>query len=306
MRATRAVWILGASLGLVACDGPSNTGDSGTDSVDTSDVPPSDVAETTDTGEEDAGPDLGYDPFAVTSVRPDHGTFQGGSTVIVRGRGFVEGVSVYFDDRVVQVPDTTVLNDNEIAVVTPAGPVGPVDVRVELPGATDEATLADGFSYDALGVLPPSGSMAGGTFVTIVGSGTEWADGDAVLFDGRAATDVTVVSAVQITCKTPPGSIGPADVTVRGTDAELLVRGVFAYYSTSDPTNGGLGGDPIGGPGTRTDVCPGTPDGGAKGGGLMAAGTVNITVLATPSRPRTSSSASTPARPTRASPTRAG
>jgi hypothetical protein len=279
MRATRAVWILGASLGLVACDGPSNTGDSGTDSVDTSDVPPSDVAETTDTGEEDAGPDLGYDPFAVTSVRPDHGTFQGGSTVIVRGRGFVEGVSVYFDDRVVQVPDTTVLNDNEIAVVTPAGPVGPVDVRVELPGATDEATLADGFSYDALGVLPPSGSMAGGTFVTIVGSGTEWADGDAVLFDGRAATDVTVVSAVQITCKTPPGSIGPADVTVRGTDAELLVRGVFAYYSTSDPTNGGLGGDPIGGPGTRTDVCPGTPDGGAKGGGLKAAGTVNITVL---------------------------
>ena len=271
MRGKAGWWCLGFGLLLAGCPGPGATPDSGTDA----DVPVDVAPEIPDTVEDDAGTDTGYDLFAVTSVRPDHGTFQGGSTVIVRGRGFAEGATVYFDDRVVQVPDTTVLNDNEIAVVTPAGPVGLVEVRVEQ--GDEVAALPDGFSYDALGVLPPSGSMAGGTFVSIVGSGTEWVDGDGVLFDGRPATDVTVISTVSITCRTPPGSLGLADVTVRGTATDLTVRGAFAYYMTTDPTSGGIGGDPIGGPGTRTEVCPGT--GGSTKDGETPAGTVNITVL---------------------------
>jgi hypothetical protein len=269
--------VLGMLALLVGCNDPTSQNDDG-GSVDAVDVPLPDVEDVLDGAEVEADvADAPYDPFAVTAVRPDHGSFEGGSTVIVRGRGFAEGAVVYFDDRMVQVPDTRVLNDNEIAVVTPAGPVGLVEVRVEQ--GDDQASLPDGFTYDAIGIDPASGSVAGGTFVTITGNGTEFTDGDAVLFDGRPATDVVVVAAETITCRTPPGSIGPADVTIRGEEIDLTVRGIFAYFLATDPSSGGLGGDPIGGPGTRTEVCP-PDDGGTKGGGASkAVGTINITVL---------------------------
>lgn len=277
MRGRFGGWVIGV-LGLLAgCNEPTSQPDDG-GTGDPGDVPILDVEDVLDGAEADVdAADTAYARFAVTAVRPDHGTFQGGSTVIVRGRGFEEGAVVFFDDRMVQIPDTRVLNDNEIAVVTPAGPVGPVEVRVEQ--GDEVARLADGFTYDAIGIAPASGSVAGGTFVTITGNGTEFADGDAVLFDGRPATDVVVVAAETITCRTPPGAIGPADVTIRGAETELTVRGIFAYFLATDPSNGGLGGDPIGGPGTRTDVCPPAGGEGAKGGSAKSVGTVNVTVL---------------------------
>jgi hypothetical protein len=238
-----------------------------------------DVAEE---AEPDAGPDLGYDPFAVTAVRPGHGSFQGGTTVIVRGRGFpvAGGAVVHFGEHMAQPADTVVLNDNEIATVTPSGPVGLVDVKVEIgEGEDDSRTLPDGFSYDTIAVAPPSGSIAGGTFVTITGSGTEFVDGDTVTFDERDAVDVTVISATVLTCRTPPGAIGPAAVRIDGAEGEIVVRDAYAYFSTADPANGGLGGDPIRGPGTRTDVCPGEEEGGGEAKEDPAAGTVNVTVL---------------------------
>ncbi|MBI5485984.1 MAG: IPT/TIG domain-containing protein [Deltaproteobacteria bacterium] len=275
MRATLAVGLVGLLWVLAGCEGPAGQSDAAGDVADGGDAEPGDVPEVGEIGEEDGEEEAAIDPFAVTAVRPDHGTFQGGSTVIVRGRGFVEGAIVYFDDRMVQLPDTTVLNDNEIAVVTPAGPVGPVEVRVEQ--GDENAALADGFTYDAFGIDPRSGSVAGGTFVTLIGSGTGWEDGDSVLIDGHAASDVTVVSAETITCRTPSGSIGPADVTVRGAVTDMTARGIYGYFSSTDPTSGGLGGDPIGGPGTRDEVCPG--EGGGAKGGWKSVGTLNVTVL---------------------------
>ncbi len=209
----------------------------------------------TDVSEIDATADVDLDAeeeeddyFAVTSCNPYHGPFVGGQEVTIRGRGFDDGIVVYFGEHMVQPADTTVEDTHRLTVVTPAGAPGPVDVRVVL--GDDEAVREDAYTYDIFHVTPPAGSIAGGTYVTITGSAETTFDPTAeVLFDGRDATEVDVVSETSITCKTPPGTVGPANVTVTGTDpyAEYEVREAYTYYNHADPTSGGLGGGPIDG-----------------------------------------------------------
>lgn len=61
-------------------------------------------------------------------------------------------------------------------------------------------------------VSPTSGQSAGGTSVTITGTGFTTAS--TVAFDGVSTTDFTVDSATRITAVTPPGSPGPVTVDV--------------------------------------------------------------------------------------------
>lgn len=72
-------------------------------------------------------------------------------------------------------------------------------------------------------VSPRSGRTAGGTAVTIAGSGFQ--SGATVAFGGNAATNVTVVSTASITATTPPHPAGTVNVTVtnpNGQSATLL------------------------------------------------------------------------------------
>jgi hypothetical protein len=78
----------------------------------------------------------------------------------------------------------------------------------------------------AVPVTPASGPVAGGTRVTIVGSG--FAEGMAVTIGGVAATNVVVVSATTITAVTPPAtSAGARDVVVGPT----TLPGAFTYLA---------------------------------------------------------------------------
>lgn len=207
----------------------------------------------TDTGETDSTGDAGdveeeeEADFAVTSCNPYHGPWVGGQEVIVRGRGFDDGVEVYFGDNMVQPADITVEDVHRITVVTPAGEPGPVDVRVIL--GEEEAVKEGAYTYDLFYVDPPAGSIAGGTYVEITGFETDFDPLADVEFDGRPATDVDVVSATSITCRTPEGTVGPAnvDVTSDEPDREYDVREAYTYYNHADPVNGGLGGGPIDG-----------------------------------------------------------
>ncbi|MEI8044782.1 MAG: IPT/TIG domain-containing protein, partial [Verrucomicrobiota bacterium] len=65
-------------------------------------------------------------------------------------------------------------------------------------------------------VTPNHGSSAGGTAVTL--SGTLFEPGVGVLFGGMLASNVTVTSANQLTCSTPPHFPGLVDVTVMNTN----------------------------------------------------------------------------------------
>ncbi len=77
-------------------------------------------------------------------------------------------------------------------------------------------------------VSPTSGSTAGGTAVTISGSG--FASGATVTFDGTAATGVTVVSATSITATTPAHAAGAVNIVVTNSNGQrgTLTNG-FTY-----------------------------------------------------------------------------
>ena len=67
-------------------------------------------------------------------------------------------------------------------------------------------------------IAPNSGSAGGHTQVTVSGTGFE---ADAmVLFDEVAATDVVVINQGTLTCTTPPGLIGGAEITVLNPDPD--------------------------------------------------------------------------------------
>ena len=187
--------------------------------------------------------EIDWEEFAITGVEPDHGPFIGGTQVVVRGRGFKEGAAVYFGEHLVEPVYTLVIDDNRLGVLSPAGAPGTVDVRVELEG--DTALKEDAFTYDIFYVDPVSGSVAGGTVVAIEGSGTEFEPAPTVTFDGEEAAEVNWISTTRITCRTPPGVVGPADVRVRGDANDYEVDEAYVYFNSADPINGGLGGGRI-------------------------------------------------------------
>ena len=79
-------------------------------------------------------------------------------------------------------------------------------------------------------VTPSSGSIDGGTNITITGTG--FASGATVTIDGIAATDVHVVSATTITAITPKGTAGAKDVVVTNHGSSKTLAGAFTYKSS--------------------------------------------------------------------------
>ncbi|MCU0723802.1 MAG: DUF2341 domain-containing protein, partial [Planctomycetes bacterium] len=73
------------------------------------------------------------------------------------------------------------------------------------------------------GLSPDFGPPSGGTFVTIFGRGFE--TGAEVLVGGTPATGITCVDSMTVTCTTPAGAPGPADVSVGG----MVLPGGFTY-----------------------------------------------------------------------------
>ncbi len=129
----------------------------------------------------------------------------------MRGRGFASGMVVTFGGRQVDPADLTII-DSRRAVVTPPGDPGSADVAVTSQGAS--ATQASAFTYEALYVDPPTGSIAGGTYVHIEGRGTNFQPTDVITFGGQTMTSFTVVSDHEIAGYTPAGIAGQVIVTV--------------------------------------------------------------------------------------------
>jgi hypothetical protein len=78
------------------------------------------------------------------------------------------------------------------------------------------------------GVSPAFGPPAGNTSITIAGTGFN--AGATVTVGGAGCTSVSVVSETSITCRTPAGVAGTADVVVTNTDATTATgTGVFSY-----------------------------------------------------------------------------
>jgi hypothetical protein len=207
-------------------------------------------------GESDAGPaetdgggtfpetGIGGQGLRISRVAPDHGPFSGGNEATVRGSGFTEEAVVTVGGHMVQPADTELIDAHRLSIVLPAGDPGPADVQVTV--GDEQATLEDGYHYDALALDPTRGSVSGGTLLEIEGDGTSFAEGDRVDIGPLQCEQLEVVSATRMNCRTPPGSVGTFDVSYQPAEGdELVVEDGFTYFDSSDPFTGGLGGGPI-------------------------------------------------------------
>ncbi|GAB4324310.1 MAG: hypothetical protein Kow0010_06130 [Dehalococcoidia bacterium] len=151
---------------------------------------------------------------AIHQMSPRSGTFAGGTTVIINGEGFVGVTDVLFGG--VPATDVNVVSSSQVTAKTPAGS-GVVDVVV-CTGACSGATVSPvtqdtTFTYsgapEIVLVSPSAGPPAGGTKVTITGSGFLSGGMSAiqqVYFGGNPAVEFFVHNDTTITATTPPGN----------------------------------------------------------------------------------------------------
>jgi IPT/TIG domain len=151
----------------------------------------------------------------INEVSPDFGPVAGGTTVTLSGAGFTGATSVLFGST--PAASYTVDSDSSITATVPPGTNGIVDIRVTTPFYESPATALDQYTY--VGVPPTvtslfgdSGSVVGGTFVQITGSG--FTGVTAVDFGSTPAASYTVESPTLINAIAPAGPAGTVDVTV--------------------------------------------------------------------------------------------
>ena len=166
---------------------------------------------------------------ALANVSPVGGTTLGGTVMTITGLNFNEATTVTF--RGTPATEVVVVSDGLITCRSPAGGVGIADVAITGPGGT--GTRFRSFTYgNALpptitGTTPAVGPMAGDTLVTI--TGTALAGTSRVTIGGLAATQVTVVDATTVTCRTPAGMAGAARVAVTAPGGTVTLEAGFTY-----------------------------------------------------------------------------
>jgi hypothetical protein len=175
--------------------------------------------------------------MTVTSVSPDSGPISGGTTLTVRGTGFVSGATVTFGGIPAAVVTSTNANLGFITATTPAHTAGAVDVAVTNPDG-QAARLANGFTYLTFTldfISPSSGTTNGGTAVTLFGSG--FVSGATVTFGGTAATNVATTSSTSMTATTPAHAAGAVDIVVTNPDGQSARRvSGYTYATPVGPT----------------------------------------------------------------------
>ncbi|MFI0814997.1 IPT/TIG domain-containing protein [Streptomyces sp. NPDC021115] len=190
-------------------------------------------------------------PPVISSVSPASGAPGGGTVVTITGSNFNQATAVRFGTTL--APGFTVVSANQITATSPAGS-GTVLVTVTTPGGTSNG-VSFGYAAAPAPVLtalsPTQGPAAGGTAVTLTGTGFTGAT--SVRFGSVNATSFTVVSATQITAVAPPGSAGSAQVTVTGPGGTS--NGItYTYVATPAPVLTGVspGQGPVSGGNTVT------------------------------------------------------
>jgi hypothetical protein len=187
-------------------------------------------------------------PPVVTGISPTSGSADGGLEITFVGHGFTDATSVAFGaDSAVP----TVVNDGRLTVIAPPHAPGLVHLRVTTPADQSASTSADNFTYltgpVVSGIDPASGPIAGGTSITISGSGFSGAT--AVAF-GSGSVVPTVVDSTTITVVSPAHAAGLVHLRVTGPSgtSPSTTADNFTYVSppvvtaitpTSGSTHGG-------------------------------------------------------------------
>jgi hypothetical protein len=169
----------------------------------------------------------------ITNISPTSGSTTGGTSVTITGTNLGGATSVTFAGSSAAF---TITDGSHISAITPPGSLGAADVSVNTPSGTVTAT--GGYTYTTppptiTSISPTSGSVSGGTFVTITGSHLTGAT--AVTIGGTPVTSFTVASASAITATTAAHVAGTVDVVVTTPTGTGTGTGLYTY-GTPPPT----------------------------------------------------------------------
>ncbi|MFH1088713.1 MAG: IPT/TIG domain-containing protein, partial [Patescibacteria group bacterium] len=173
----------------------------------------------------------------IDSLDPDHGSVDHGNPVQISGKNFGDSVTPQSSVKFGSITTNfTTWTDTLIVATAPAG----------VPGAEVLVTVATGlgvsngvpYKYNGLpptvaSIDPLWGPQAGGTLVTITGTGFDTINGATVLFDVSPATNVVVVDSTHITANTPAHTEGSVDVRVTNDDGQFdILSDAFTYLGS--------------------------------------------------------------------------
>jgi hypothetical protein len=167
-------------------------------------------------------------PPIVTGISPTSGPQGGGTTVTITGTNLSYPTAVNFGAN----PATILTNSStQITVTSPAGSPGTVDVTVTTGGGTSATSSADQFTYIGaptfISISPTTGPVAGGTFVTITGSG--FSGTTSLLFNTTSATNITA-NANTITANVPTNQpAGVVNITITAPGGTVTANNAYTY-----------------------------------------------------------------------------
>ena len=154
----------------------------------------------------------------VTSVSPIAGPTGGGQTVVITGTGFAAAPGTGAVKFGAANATYTINSNTQITATSPANSAGTYDVTVTTPGGTSATSAADQYTYinapTVTSVSPTSGPTAGGTTVTITGTGFAAANPTGAVKFGASNATYTINSNTQITATSPANAAGTYDITV--------------------------------------------------------------------------------------------
>ena len=140
---------------------------------------------------------------AVTKVAPNKGPVGGGKGVTITGTNLSAATAVRFGSTAVGF---SVISSTKIVAVAPEHAAGIVDVRVTAPTGTSPVVTADRYKFvpTVSSVSPSSGPVAGGTPVTVTGTGFNVGTGTTIVkFGGAKALSVNCASSTTCVAVTP-------------------------------------------------------------------------------------------------------
>ncbi len=176
-----------------------------------------------------------YDELVVTGFTPKEGPLLGGNEVTIVGSGFTNDVHVLFGNRAAST--VTWVSATELKVTAPPGAVADaVDLTVYNKNGVSTGRRAYRYvgNLRITGVSPVTGPLAGGTTVTLTGTGFTGATD--VTFGALPGTAVTVVSDSRLTVTSPAASaVGAVTLTVVTPRESWSVKNGFTYVDAVAP-----------------------------------------------------------------------
>ena len=165
----------------------------------------------------------------VTGVSPTSGPTGGGTTVTITGTGFTGATAVKFGAN--NAASYAVNSNTQITATSPAGTAGAVDIAVTNNSLTSSTSSADQFTYVAAptvsAISPTSGPAAGGTTVTITGTGFTGAT--AVTIGGTRAGVTVDPARPRLPRRQGRACGGTASVVVTTPSGANAANSLFAY-----------------------------------------------------------------------------